>query len=639
LAVIFSLIVFTTGSLLSQANGNLFWWFQGIENVESVASVEDMDGDGWPEAIVMSYDAGAPSGDDLFLIKGNSSGYGEVIWSTKPYGGLSGGGGYGDQCLSTMSDISGDGLSDILLGTAWGGRTAFSIAGVNGNILFQYDTYENPPSGWCYAVNPIEDLNEDGLDEVLAAFGNETRAAFCYDGASVGEATVIWKWNANGDGVLSICSLGDVNGDGYADALAGCGGNFVDNRVVVIDGSSTGDPASTLWTYETGSGLQDVSAILDVNDSGADDALAGGWDGYVYCIEGGSSGTGSVIWQVYIGDVVMRLEPISDVNSDGIDDVLVGSWDNKILCLNGATGGLLWATPTGSLNGGDVWTIYPIPDVDGDGMEDVIAGSFDTKIYCVNGVSGDVIWTYTTGNRVYTVRSIGDINGDGVAEVVGGTQMLSSSGGKVYCIEGDSQGSWINVSAEPDTAFVFPGENFGVTVSLENSTPYRQTTDAWIDIRTPGEKTKPLMREYGISLPGGITVSPHLEWTVPSAAPAGSYRFVMMIGEYGSTVVDADSFNFKIANSSLIMNEDTWSNRGYEADTWNIESEDWNSRFEDPAVVSGIAGYESSPAERREMTIESDRECLDSYLQQAIDTFGPNTDRILKARRMGRSIL
>jgi len=81
--------------LRGQANGNLFWWYQGIENVESVASIEDQDGDGRPEAVVMTYDAGAPQMDDLLLIKGNSSGYGELIWSTKPYGGVSGGGGYG----------------------------------------------------------------------------------------------------------------------------------------------------------------------------------------------------------------------------------------------------------------------------------------------------------------------------------------------------------------------------------------------------------------------------------------------------------------------------------------------------------------------------------------------------------------
>jgi hypothetical protein len=455
------LILIIPGLLGAQVNGNLFWWFQGIENVESLASIEDQDGDGWPEAVVMTYDAGAPQEDDLYVIKGNSSGYGNIIWSSKPYGGLSGGGGYGDQCLSTISDISNDGLTDILLGTAWGGRTAFGIDGNNGDILFHYDSYDHPPDGWCYAVNPIEDLNEDGLDEALASFGNYTQAAFCLDGASDGDATVIWKWNADNDGVLSICSLGDVNSDGYADALAGCGGNFYDTRVVLIDGSSIGDPAQSLWEYETDSGLQDVTAIADVNGSGVDDALSGGWDYFVRCIEGGSTGTGELIWQRNIGTVIMRVEAIPDVNSDGIEDVLVGSWDNAIICLSGANGGWIWNTPTGTLNGGDVWTIYPIPDIDGDGVWDVLAGSFDTKIYCVSGATGDVVWTYTTGNRLYTVRYIPDVNGDGIADALGGTQMISSSGGRVYCIEGDSQGPWMDISVDPDTTVIRAGRIMG----------------------------------------------------------------------------------------------------------------------------------------------------------------------------------
>jgi len=620
---------------LSQSGGNLFWWFQGIENVESVASIEDQDGDGWPEAVVMSYDAGAPSGDDLFLIKGNSSGYGELIWSTKPYGGLSGGGGYGDQCLSTIADISGDGLAEILLGTAWGGRTAFAISGNNGDILFEYDTYQNPPSGWCYAVNPIEDLNSDGLDEVLAAFGNDTRAAFCFDGASTGEATVIWKWNADYDGVESICSIGDVNNSGYADALVGCGGNFIDNRVVAIEGGSLGEPALTIWTYETGSTVQDVSAIRDVNGSGIDDALAGGWDDYVYCIEGGSSGTGEVIWQHFIGTVIMKLEPIADVNTDGIDDVLVGSWDNAIICLDGVSGDPIWITPTGSLNGGDVWTIYPIRDIDGDGIDDVLAGSFDTKIYCVSGLTGDIVWTYTTGNRLYTVRSIPDVNGDGVAEAIGGTQMIGGSGGKVYCIEGDSQGPWIHVTAEPDTDVVLAGEKLGITITLENTTLSSQAFDAWIDVRTPWGATIPLVVESDITLPGGVSVSPHLMRRIPSVTPSGVYRFFVYVGDYGFSVMDSDSFDVRVLNQGPSEEQISELTKGHQAGgevvgRWraSFSSDCFNGGWKTEDRVLQVSVLNASLLQRNTGTSAL-------YRDWAMKTFGPNAERILMARRTG----
>ncbi len=636
-SILLGLVLFPSKSLVSLANGNLFWWFQGIENVECVASIEDQDGDGVPEAVVMTYDAGAPPGDDLFLIKGNSSGYGEVIWSTKPYGGLSGGGGYGDQCLSTITDIGGDGRDDVLLGTAWGGRTAFAIAGDSGDIFFQHDSYQNPPSGWCYAVNPIEDLTGDGLDEVLAAFGNDTRAAYCFDGASSGDATVIWKWNADYDGVESIASIGDVNGDGYADAAAGCGGNFIDNRVVMIDGSSIGDPALTIWAYETGSTLQDVSPIRDVNGSGIDDVLAGGWDDYVYCIEGGSAGTGEVIWQRLIGTVVMKVESIRDVNFDGIDDVLVGSWDNAIVCLNGANGDDVWITPTGSLNGGDVWTISPIPDVDGDGIADVLAGSFDTKIYCVSGTTGQILWTYSTGNRLYTVRSIPDVNGDGIADAIGGTQMISGNGGKVYCIEGDSQGSWIEIAVEPDTQVVFAGDVLGMTVTIENTTPYPQTFDAWMEVKTPWGSTIPLVTEYGITIPGELSVSPYIELPVPERAPSGYYTVIVGAGDFGISVMDSDSFALEIIN--LPTEEDhsvCWALPPVSFSGSGANRLDMSPDFRAPSIFR--PPYSLRDSTSREYAIghrPSDSSSMDRYLAWAFSTNRTTTRQILNARRMG----
>jgi outer membrane protein assembly factor BamB len=627
-----------TRTLSGQAAGNLFWWFQGIENVECVASIGDQDGDGIAdgiaEVVVMSYDAGAPAGDDLFLIKGNSEGYGEVIWSTKPYGGVSGGGGYGDQCLSTSPDMSGDGLEDILLGTAWGGRTAFAITGATGDILFEYDSYQHPPSGWCYAVNPIGDLNGDGIADVLAAFGNDTRAAFCYDGAGSGDATVLWKWDADNDGVESICSLGDVNGNGYPDALVGCGGNFIDNRVAAIEGASSGEPALTIWTYDTGSTVQDVSAIRDVNGNGIDAALAGGWSEGVYCIAGGSSGTGQVIWEHFLGTVIMKVEPIDDVNGDGIDDVIVGSWDNSITCLDGSTGTLLWSTPTGTLNGGDVWTVYPIADVDGDGIADVLAGSFDTKVYCASGATGNVIWTYTTGNRLYTVRSIPDVNGDGIEEAIAGTQMIGGSGGKAYCIEGDSQGPWVEITAAPDTSLIHAGDTLGVTVTLHNSTAFPQTFDAWMDVRTPWGSTIPLERAYGVTLPGGVTVSPRLEEAVPPVAPAGAYRVVVAVGTYGVSVMDSDSFEVEILNPAFReigpgAVTGGWRSRGSLAAPAN----GWPGSTDRRSLGLAAAVRSNRLAEMERVSVKA-RE-TGRYLSWAVSTFGPHADRILAARMRG----
>ena len=75
--------------------------------------------DGGPDIVFESYDAGAPHTDHLICIRGASSGAGEVIWGTRPEGGVSSGGGYGDNCMRIAPDITGDGVQDVLLGTAW----------------------------------------------------------------------------------------------------------------------------------------------------------------------------------------------------------------------------------------------------------------------------------------------------------------------------------------------------------------------------------------------------------------------------------------------------------------------------------------------------------------------------------------
>ena len=106
--------------------GEIIWSYQGIENVESSVAIEDVNGDGFPDVVVESFDSGA-QGDHLLCISGSGHLTGDLIWSAHPRGGPSNSGGYGDQCLQTTGDLNGNGTDDILLGTAWGCRTAFGI--------------------------------------------------------------------------------------------------------------------------------------------------------------------------------------------------------------------------------------------------------------------------------------------------------------------------------------------------------------------------------------------------------------------------------------------------------------------------------------------------------------------------------
>ena len=413
-----------------KAGGDLIWWFQGIENVECVSQFVDVVGDMLPDVLIETYDAGAPQQDHLYCIKGNSPGYGDTIWSCRPPGGPSNSGGYGDQCVSYTEDLNGDGYADALLGTAWGGRTAYAIDGDSGDVIWSYDTYDHPPSGWIYSICPITDLTGDGIPEVLFGAGSDADAGYCVNGTN---GNLIWKFEAD-DAVFAVAEIEDVNGDGKNDALIGAGDTY-DDRIICVSGASTGT-ATLLWQHHFGASVHDVAAIGDVNGDGIQDALAGVWNGYVYCRSGAN---GAHIWSYYVGlyQYVMRVVPIDDIDEDGIQDVLIGSWKNAIICVSGANGAEICNYTVGTLHGGDVWSVDALEDVNGDGYPEAVGGSFDHKVYCVDLRVCDTLWTYTTGNRVFTVRGLPDVDGDSGPDVLAGTQKLSGQpGGKAFCISG-----------------------------------------------------------------------------------------------------------------------------------------------------------------------------------------------------------
>lgn len=412
---------------MAWADAVLLWSFQANGSLESMAAVPDVDGDGTPDVVIEGYGNGPSGVDHVFALRGASTGTAEVLWSARPLGGVSNGGGDGDNCLRLGPDLSGDGVPELLLGTAWGGRTAFALSGRDGETFWGFDTYLQSESGWVYAMDDLgSDLTGDGIHEIVASCGSYNDHIYCLNGAT---GAMVWSYFGR-DASLEIRSCADLDGDGIRDVVAGLGDDAVPRQVIALRGSN----GTLLWSRQVNGSVWNLDFVSDITGDGVAEIVPALWTGTLYCLSGS---TGAVAWSVAAPNQ-QRVAALDDVNGDGLRDVLVGlNTTAGIRCYSGADGALLWTAATGDW----VWAVDRIADCTGDGINDAIGGDFDGTAYLINGASGAVVWSWTnpTRDKILTIRGGPDLNGNGWPDVIAGTQLLTNgTGGDVYALEGNS---------------------------------------------------------------------------------------------------------------------------------------------------------------------------------------------------------
>ncbi len=419
-----ALIILLPVVALAQPQGQVLWSHPGTDGIYSAVAVSDVDGDTMPDVVAAIYYGGTPSDPrKVYCISGAT---GDTVWVNRSAYGT-----WGNKGLNASEDLSGDGIQDIILGTVGTyippGRSCVAIDGVSGDTLWVFPFGQD--RGWCYTVKPFVDIDGDSFPEVLASAGGVTSypsgTAIMLSG-NTGDS--IWAFRPPLDGAQCISPFDDINGDSVPDVVVGAGGNGNDNRIFGLSGSN----GAQLWSYETDNSVQDVEMIPDVNGSGTDDCIAGGWADTVFCLEGS---TGAPIWAHSIGTIVMEIVPVRDLDGDTLCDVVVGSWGSSVVVLSGADGTIIW---TGSI-GSDVWAVDTLADVTDDGIPEVIGGCLgggDGRVSVFDGSSGTLLWYYDFQERVYDISGVPDLNGDGRADVVVGLQDHGNMADHLYAFNG-----------------------------------------------------------------------------------------------------------------------------------------------------------------------------------------------------------
>lgn len=408
------------GLLKNWLIGETLWSYYinvGFDNSpKAISPISDITGDGIDDVIICS--------EDYFIrcFNGNSSGVADVMWEYEVYSGYI----YDQPGLSTIEDINNDGYEDVIVGTTGGDRSIIAISGKTGEQIWKHQTNEYGLGGWVYAVNTDFDYNGDGLNDVLAATGDDyegigPKRVYCLDAL---DGVSIWETFLGGP-VFGVIGVEDFTGDGQPDVVAGASDDpETTGRIVGIDGSNG------IVEFDRATAGTSVWALMqldDVNGDGVKDIAAGDFGGNYYFIDPTNN---SIIYQGAInGSLILRFEKLDDVNDDGYSDILVAHSKANGIVINGYDGSNIWLHSLFDKS----WNVAPIDDITGDDINDVLIGTLYGNNYCyyLDGTDGSEIHKLDYENPVDALNSIPDIVGDGTMEMVVGGRY-----GNVTCYSG-----------------------------------------------------------------------------------------------------------------------------------------------------------------------------------------------------------
>jgi hypothetical protein len=451
----------------------------------SVSTAGDVNGDGYADVIVgaQSFTNGQSAEGRAFVYHGSAGGLAfSAAWTAEPDVADASFG----HSLGTAGDVNGDGYADVIIGAMnlsngqfTEGRAYVYLGSRLGVENLTYWTAESNQADAHLgsSVATAGDVNGDGYSDVIVGapyYDNgqsDEGRAYVYHGSAGGLATQ-FHWQADGNQVgaslgYSVATAGDVNGDGYSDAIVGVpyydNGQDSEGRAYVYHGTASGLSDTPAWIEESDQPEAcfggSVATAGDVNGDGFSDVIvgasnfSGGQDheGRAYVYHGSAGGLSPTPAWIAEGDYPFAsfagsVATAGDVNGDGFSDVIIGAYSysssGRAFVYHGSANGLgvaEWAVMGGQSGAEFGASVATAGDVNGDGYADVIVGAPGSlrSVFVYSGSAAGLAampaWTEEGDGSAdrfgASVATAGDVNGDGYSDVIVGAPFATSSYG------------------------------------------------------------------------------------------------------------------------------------------------------------------------------------------------------------------
>ena len=320
--------------------------------------------------------------------------------------------------------------------------------------------------GWT--VEFVGDVDNDGWSDLGVMSGPNASSSVAQLLVYSSRTTnLIRSWPGlalAGDLGYSLAGVGDLDGDGHDDVLAGASQyplyvSGIPGYAQLISGAS----GVVLHTFLPPPGaLRFGHAVAlggDVDGDGTHELLIGapgdnGEPGYVYVFSGATYAQLRRDGLPAMTNFGAALERVSDLTGDGVDEYAAGApcfvpydWVNghyyassggALALVDGASGSAIWRDSLGAGNWGAQlgWSLANVGDVDADSVDDLVVGEryegdpstiachSQGKVHLYSGATGNRLRSHSRlslcGTYGASVTSTGDLDGDGVQDYVGG---------------------------------------------------------------------------------------------------------------------------------------------------------------------------------------------------------------------------